>query len=90
MAASTTRTDAAAVAASGALLAAGAIPQIISGPLGPYLRLDLGISSSELGLGLSLSAVPAVVLSVWGGRMTDRIGGIAIGRLTCICSGCSW
>ncbi len=87
MAASTTRTDAAAVAASGALLAAGAIPQIISGPLAPYLRLDLGISSSELGLGLSLSAVPAVVLSVWGGRMTDRIGGIAIGRLTCICSG---
>ena len=54
------RVDAAAVAASGALLAAGAIPQIISGPLGPYLRLDLGISSSELGLGLSLSAVPGV------------------------------
>ena len=87
MAASTTRTDAAAVAASGALLAAGGIPQILSGPLAPYLRLDLGISSSQLGLGLSLSAVPAVVLAVWGGRMTDRIGGIAIGRLTCICSG---
>ena len=87
MAASTTRTDAAAVAASGALLAGGAIPQILSGPLAPYLRLDLGISSSQLGLGLSLSAVPAVVLAVWGGRMTDRIGGIAIGRLTCICSG---
>ena len=87
MAASTTRTDAAAVAASGALLAAGGIPQIISGPLAPYLRLDLGISSAQLGLGLSLSAVPAVVLAVWGGRMTDRIGGIAIGRLTCICSG---
>ncbi len=76
----------AAVAASGALLAAGAIPQIISGPLGPYLRLDLGISSSQLGLGLSLSAVPGVVLSVWGGRMTDRIGGITVGRLTCIVS----
>ena len=87
MAASTTRSDAAAVAASGALLAAGAIPQITSGPLAPYLRLDLGISSSELGLGLSLSAVPAVVLSVWGGRLTDRVGGIAIGRLTCVCSG---
>ena len=83
---STARSDAAAVAASGALLAAGGIPQIISGPLGPYLRLDLGITSSQLGLGLSLSAVPAVVLSVWGGRMTDRIGGITIGRLTCICS----
>lgn len=76
----------AAVAASGALLAAGAIPQIISGPLGPYLRLDLGISSSQLGLGLSLSAVPGVVLSVWGGRMTDRIGGITVGRLTCVVS----
>ncbi|MCY3643489.1 MAG: MFS transporter [Acidimicrobiaceae bacterium] len=86
MAARTGRIDAAAVAASGALLAAGAIPQIISGPLGPYLRLDLGISSSELGLGLSLSAVPGVVFSVWGGRMTDRIGGITIGRLTCVIS----
>ena len=84
--AASTRTDAAAVAASGALLAAGAIPQIITGPLGPYLRLDLGITSSQLGLGLSLSAVPGVVFSVWGGRMTDRIGGIAIGRLTCVVS----
>ena len=86
MAARTGRADAAAVAASGALLAAGAIPQIISGPLGPYLRLDLGISSSQLGLGLSLSAVPGVVFSVWGGRMTDRIGGITIGRITCVVS----
>ena len=86
MAASTGRLDAAAVAASGALLAAGAVPQIISGPLGPYLRIDLGISSSELGLGLSLSAVPGVVFSVWGGRVTDRIGGITIGRLTCVVS----
>ena len=82
---STTRTDVAVVAASGAVLAAGAIPQIITGPLGPYLRLDLGISSSELGLGLSLSSVPGVVLSVMGGRLTDRIGGITIGRLACIC-----
>ncbi|MXY09528.1 MAG: MFS transporter [Acidimicrobiaceae bacterium] len=87
MAAGMGRVDAAAVAASGALLAAGAIPQIISGPLGPYLRLDLGISSSELGLGLSLSAIPGVVFSVWGGRLTDRVGGITIGRLTCIVSG---
>ena len=84
MAAGTARSDAAVVAASGALLAAGAIPQVISGPLGPYLRLDLGITSSQLGLGLSLAAVPAVALSVWGGRLTDRVGGIAIGRLTCV------
>lgn len=84
MSASPGRSDAAVVAASGALLAAGAIPQIISGPLGPYLRLDLGITSSQLGLGLSLSAVPAVVLSVWGGRLTDRVGGVAIGRITCV------
>ena len=75
------RSDAAAVAAASALLAAGAAPQIISGPLAPYLRLDLGISSSELGLGLSLSAVPAVVLAVWLGRVTDRVGGINVGRL---------
>ena len=68
---STIRSDAAAVAAASALLAAGATPQLISGPLAPYLRLDLGISSSELGLGLSLSAVPAVVLAVWLGRVTD-------------------
>ena len=81
------RSDAAAVAAASALLAAGAAPQIISGPLAPYLRLDLGISSSELGLGLSLSAVPAVVLAVWLGRVTDRVGGINVGRLTCI-GGC--
>ena len=78
------RSDAAAVAAASALLAAGATPQIISGPLAPYLRLDLGISSSELGLGLSLSAIPAVVLAVWLGRVTDRVGGINVGRLTCI------
>ena len=84
---STIRSDAAAVAAASALLAAGAAPQIISGPLAPYLRLDLGISSSELGLGLSLSAVPAVVLAVWLGRVTDRVGGINVGRLTCI-GGC--
>ena len=87
MAAGTGRADAAVVAASGALLTAGAIPQIISGPLGPYLRIDLGISSSELGLGLSLSAVPGVVFSVWGGRMTDRVGGIVIGRFICVVSG---
>ncbi len=84
MAASTARTDATVVAASGALLAAGAVALMISGPLAPYLRLDLQISSSELGLGQSLAAVPAVGLAVWGGRLTDRIGGIAIGRLTCI------
>jgi MFS family permease len=72
------------IAASTAILASGAIAQIISGPLAPYLRLDLQITSSELGLGLSLSAVPAVVLAVWGGRTTDRIGGITVGRLTCI------
>ena len=81
------RADAAAVAVASALLAAGATPQIISGPLAPYLRLDLGMSSSELGLGLSLSAVPAVVLAVWLGRVTDRVGGITMGRLTCI-GGC--
>ena len=81
------RSDATAVAAASLLLAAGATPQVISGPLGPYLRLDLGISSSELGLGLSLSAVPAVVLAVWLGRVTDRVGGITVGRLTCV-GGC--
>ena len=81
-----TRSDAAVIAASGALLVAGAIPQILSGPLGPYLRLDLGITSSQLGLGLSLSAVPAVALAVAGGRVTDRAGGITIGRITCIIS----
>ena len=84
MAASTRGSDAAVVATSGAVLAAGAVALIISGPLAPYLRLDLQISSSELGLGQSLAAVPAVGLAVWGGRLTDRIGGIIIGRLTCI------
>ena len=84
MATSSARSDAAVVVASSAVLVAGALPQMISGPLAPYVRLDLGISSAQLGLGLSLSAVPAVVLSVLGGRVTDRIGGITIGGITCL------
>ena len=84
MATSEARSDAAVVVASSAVLVAGALPQMISGPLAPYVRLDLGISSAQLGLGLSLSAVPAVVLSVLGGRVTDRIGGITIGGITCL------
>jgi predicted MFS family arabinose efflux permease len=62
-------------AALGLVLLVGVFPQFALGALGPQIRLDLGITASDIGLLFSVLSAAGVLASPILGRIVDRTGG---------------
>jgi len=61
--------------ALGLALLVGIFPQFALGALGPQIRLDLGITASDIGLLFSVLSAAGVLASPVLGRVVDRTGG---------------
>jgi MFS family permease len=56
----------------------------IVGALGPALVYDAGLSLSELGILVAVFNLPAIVIALPGGYLSERFGGVALGFLAAI------
>jgi predicted MFS family arabinose efflux permease len=71
------------IAAAVALVVAGALPGLLVASLSPRIRTDFAFSDSALGLALFVHYAMCAVASVPGGRLVERVGARAAGRIAC-------